>query len=126
MIHHIDLGSVLRDQVHARYGNLVTRPTGAQVRTCIEARLAALDDGTVTVLDFSNVGVLDFSCADEIVAKLTNGDGAGARLRFAGVTAGHLEAIEAVLERHGLMLAVEPAGAGAAGDAYRVVGAPLA
>ncbi len=36
MIRHIDLSSVLRRSVCDLYSNLVTRPTGAAVRTEIE------------------------------------------------------------------------------------------
>ena len=40
MINHIDLSSVLRGAVCELYSNLVTRPTGAAVRSVIEERLA--------------------------------------------------------------------------------------
>lgn len=125
MINHIDVSTVLRRTVCDLYSNLVTRPTGAAVRTEIELQLAAAGRRTLTVIDFSNVNLLDFSCADEIVAKLL--------LRYAAVTASadgiqparepapahegyflfrglhdaHLDAIEAVLERHGLALIAE-------------------
>lgn len=63
------LHRVLREAVATPYRNLVTRSTGAAVRTRIEAALR--DSGSHTaVLDFSEVDCLDFSCADEIVAKL--------------------------------------------------------
>jgi hypothetical protein len=68
--HHIDLGTVLRGTVCALYSNLVTRPTGAAVRSEIERAIADATGPTVTVIDFSQVTLLDFSCADEIVAKL--------------------------------------------------------
>ena len=70
MINHIDVSTVLRRTVCDLYSNLVTRPTGAAVRTEIETQVAALEGRTLTVIDFSNVNLLDFSCADEIVAKL--------------------------------------------------------
>ena len=69
MINHIDLGTVLRKTVCDLYSDLVTRPTGAAVRTGIEQQLAEAKDRTLTVIDFTHVGLLDFSCADEIVAK---------------------------------------------------------
>ncbi|MEJ7811662.1 MAG: hypothetical protein WKG32_14720 [Gemmatimonadaceae bacterium] len=109
MINHIDVGTVLRRTVCDLYSDLVTRPTGAAVRTGIEQQLEEIGDRTLTVIDFSRVGLLDFSCADEIVAKLL----LRARLApvqrdayfvFRGVSESHLEAIEAVLSRHGLAL----------------------
>lgn len=92
--------------------HLVTRPTGAAVRLLLERQLAALAAGTVAVLDFSRVGVLDRSCADECVAKLLlpltaetpSRDG---YVMLRGVSEGHLDAIEAVLETHGLALVVQ-------------------
>ncbi|MBV9880146.1 MAG: hypothetical protein JO180_06590, partial [Gemmatirosa sp.] len=59
--HHIDLGSVLRGTVCALYSNLVTRPTGAAVRTEIERTIDEVGGRTVTVIDFSQVTILDFS-----------------------------------------------------------------
>lgn len=118
--HHIDLGTVLRGTVCALYSNLVTRPTGAAVRTEIERAIAEAAGPTVTVIDFSQVLLLDFSCADEIVAKLmlryvrpaslvpdagaspvVAGDG---YFVFRGIGDHHLDAVEAVLERHGLAI----------------------
>ena len=115
--HHIDLGSVLRGTVCALYSNLVTRPTGAAVRTAIEQQIAEAAGPTVTVIDFSQVMLLDFSCADEIVAKLMLRyvrpaalvpDAGAARVAagdgyfvFRGIGDHHLDAVEAVRERHG-------------------------
>lgn len=104
---HIDVGTVLKRTVCDLYSDLVTRPTGAAVRTGIEQQLAELSDRTVTVIDFAHVGLLDFSCADEIVAKLllripAGGESSDAYFLFRGVSDSHLEAIEVVLERHGL------------------------
>lgn len=130
MHHHIDLGTVLRGTVCALYSNLVTRPTGAAVRAEIERAIAdAADQRTsgpvVSVIDFSEVTLLDFSCADEIVAKLMLRhvraalDGAAsvdelypeqaaanadAYFVFLGVGDGHLDAVEAVLERHAIAI----------------------
>jgi hypothetical protein len=125
MMMHIDLSSVLRQTLSCElYSNLVTRPTGAAVRTQIEALLADARERSLTVIDFSHVGMIDFSCADEVVAKLLLRYGAAARpdgeayFLFRGVTDDHWDAIEAVLERHGLALVLETAeGAGA-----RIVG----
>jgi hypothetical protein len=114
VITHIDLGAMLRRTVCELYSDLVTRPTGAAVRTGIEAQLAELAGRTLTVIDFSRVGLLDFSCADEIVAKLL------VRCReceqpndsyflLAGIRDVHVEPIETVLERRALAIVVQPA-----------------
>ena len=112
MITHIDLSSVLRRTVCELYSNLVTRPTGAAVRGEIELQLTEIRDRTLTVIDFANVGLLDFSCADEVVAKLLLRFGAGdapgeAYFLFRGLSESHLDAIESVLERHGLALVLQ-------------------
>ncbi|MCA0377501.1 MAG: hypothetical protein LCH84_17805 [Gemmatimonadetes bacterium] len=104
----IDVGSVLRGTVCDLYSNLVTRPTGAAVRTAIERQVSELGPPVVTTIDFSQVNLLDFSCADEIVAKLllryTSDDGPAGYLTFRGLHDGHLDPIETVLQRHGLAL----------------------
>jgi len=128
VINHIDVSTVLRRTVCDLYSNLVTRPTGAAVRTEIETQLAGVRGRTLTVIDFSNVNLLDFSCADEIVAKLllrfgcsADGTSVGAcadteappahegYFLFRGLHDAHLDAIETVLERHGLALVAESA-----------------
>lgn len=109
MTNHIDLGTVLRQTLAANlYSNLVTRPTGAAVRTQIELLLRS-SGRTLTVIDFSHVSMIDFSCADEVIAKLllSYGRENEAYFVFRGMTDDHLDAIEAVLERHGLALVVE-------------------
>lgn len=110
MTNHVDLGSVLRQTLSANlYSNLVTRPTGAAVRTQIETLLQA-SERSLTVIDFSHVSMIDFSCADEVIAKLVMG-GSGRNREtyfvFRGMTEDHWDAIESVLERHGLALVVE-------------------
>ena len=112
MINHIDLSTVLRRTVCDLYSNLVTRPTGAAVRTAIETQLAELGGRTITVIDFSNVGLLDFSCADEVVAKLLlqycdDCPPRDAYFVFRGMTETHLDALEHVLERHRLALVLQ-------------------
>jgi hypothetical protein len=119
VINHIDLGTVLRRTVCDLYSDLVTRPTGAAVRTGIEQQLADAEERTLTVIDFTHVGLLDFSCADEIVAKLlvtycepAGGAGRVAAPRdcyflFKGVSDSHLDAIDAVLQRRGLALVAQ-------------------
>lgn len=118
----IDVGSVLRHSANLPYADLVTRPTGAAVRQCIERELAGLDDGDIALLDFSQIGMMDYSCADEVVAKLllasAQRDVHLAYVVFHGITDAHLEAIEDVLHHHGLALVVH-----FADGAARLVGA---
>ncbi|MEP6999410.1 MAG: hypothetical protein ABI969_02955 [bacterium] len=120
---HIDLSSVLRQTLSCElYSNLVTRPTGAAVRTQIEALLADSRERSLTVIDFSHVGMIDFSCADEVVAKLllryvaAEREDREAYFLFRGVNDDHWDAIETVLERHGLALVLET------DDGARIVG----
>ena len=111
---HIDVGSVLRETISGNYSNLVTRPTGAAVRTYIEEQVARAGDCAVAVIDFSHVGMMDFSCADEIVAKLVLRDpGAYPTFVFSGLRESHIEAIDVVLERHGMALVSHEADANA-------------
>ncbi len=113
MMNHIDLSTMLRKTVACDlYSNLVTRPTGAAVRRQIEAMLSETLERTLTVIDFSHVSMIDFSCADEVIAKLllvycAESPPHDAYFVFRGVTEEHWEAIEAVLERHGLALLIE-------------------
>lgn len=107
----IDLYRAARRSVTSLFSNLVTRPTGRAIRTGVESQLAEMEEREVTlsILDFSQVRVLDYSCADEIVAKLLLrylGDERPAEAFFVvrNVQEHHVEAIEAVLERHGLLL----------------------
>jgi hypothetical protein len=114
MSHHIDVSTLLRGAVCELYSNLVTRPTGAAVRSAIEALLAERHPPTITTIDFSRVNLLDFSCADEIVAKLLlrQVEAAHAEVApvddhyvyFRGMRDDHLDAVEAVLERRALAL----------------------
>ncbi|MCU0633519.1 MAG: hypothetical protein MUE41_01495 [Gemmatimonadaceae bacterium] len=115
MMSRIDLADVLRRTVCDLYSNLLTRPTGAAVRTAIEALLTdhgtrpAASNSSVAVLDFTHVRLLDFSCADEIVGKLllrTAGRDATlpSYLVFRGLHDDHIDPIETVLERYALAL----------------------
>ncbi len=108
MTHLIDVSTVLRGTVCDLYSNLVTRPTGAAVRSAIEQQVVEIGAPVVTTIDFSQVSLLDFSCADEIVAKLllryADVDGLTGYLLFRGIHDGHLDPIETVLERHELAL----------------------
>ncbi len=108
----IDVRSALHESVEGKYSDLVTRRTGAAVRTLIERQLAGLADGTVAFLDFSRIGLLDRSCADEFVAKLmlpltTDTPSRDGYVILNGVNEFHLESIEAVLHAHGLALVVQ-------------------
>jgi hypothetical protein len=113
MISHIDVSSVLKRSVCDLYSNLVTRPTGAAVRIGIEHHLDEIGDKALAILDFSHVGLLDFSCADEIVAKLlmqyVSVDIPRREVYFVfyGMSESHMDAIEAVLERHDLALVTQ-------------------
>ncbi|HVX89931.1 MAG TPA: hypothetical protein VG940_13435, partial [Gemmatimonadales bacterium] len=70
MVTTIALGELVADCVPGRaVRSLVTRPTGAAVRTRIEAALAN-SGATIAFLDFTELDLIDFSCADEVVAKL--------------------------------------------------------
>jgi hypothetical protein len=124
MMNHIDLSSVLRRTLACDlYSNLVTRPTGAAVRGQIEEMLSVSGPRAVAVIDFTHVSMIDFSCADEVVAKLliryTADDPPNdAYFLFRGVTEDHSFAIEAVLERHDLVAALEE------GDHVKLAGTP--
>lgn len=113
MMNHIDVSSVLRQTLACDlYSNLVTRSTGAAVRTQIEHLVSESRDRALTVIDFSQVSMIDFSCADEIVAKLlmryaSDDAPQDAYFVFRGVSDDHWDAIESVLDRHGLALVVE-------------------
>lgn len=111
----IDLNLLSRRSVTSLYSNLVTRPTGRAIRMGVESQIAELDAERyvcLSVLDFSQVRVLDYSCADEIVAKLLlryAGEGRPAEAFFLvrGLQEQHEDAVEAVLERHRLLLVSE-------------------
>jgi hypothetical protein len=112
VIHHINVSTVLRKTVCDLYSNLVTRPTGVAVRKAIEESLAEGPQPRVTIIDFTQVNLLDFSCADEVVGKLLDAHRREERephtyFLIRGVHDGHLEAIEAVLERYDLAVIVE-------------------
>ena len=100
----INLRDVLQRTVSDVYGDLVTRRTGAAVRGGIEQELAGLENEPA-VIDFGTVRCLDLSCADEIVAKLVLQYGSW-RFFFRGVSPSQRDALEPVLERHGLAVAL--------------------
>jgi len=107
-----DLSDLVRRSVASLYSHLVTRPTGQALRIGIESQIAELGTICVSILDFTQVIVLDYSCADETVAKLLKryqqpDRPAEAYFIARGVAERHRDALEAVLERHGLALAAE-------------------
>ncbi len=111
----IDLTRLHRRTVTSFYSNLVTRPTGRAIRMGVESQIAELDPRLplcLSILDFTQVRVLDYSCADEIVAKLllryaTDERPGDAYFLVRGLQEEHHDAIEAVLERHNLLLIAE-------------------
>ena len=107
MIQTIPLGRVLQETVDTPYRDLVTRPTGAAVRSWIQKAIARSAAPT-TMLDFTEVGLLDFSCADEIVAKLLldTDPGTDHYVMLLGTREDHTEAIDHVLNHHALAIAV--------------------
>jgi hypothetical protein len=107
MIHTIKLDRILQGAVATPYRDLVTRPTGAAVRGRVEDAMAEARCLTA-FLDFSAVGLLDFSCADEVVAKLLQrSQSAGDRyVLLIGLSEDQSEAIDHVLNHHGMMCAV--------------------
>ena len=121
MMQRIDLAPLLRETVATPYSDMVTRSTGAALRDRIEQTIAGTSHRT-TQLDFTAVGLLDMSCADEVVAKLllwATSEDEERYVVLSGVSEGHLDAIDHVLERHGLTIAAFPA----AGGTPRLLGA---
>jgi hypothetical protein len=106
MMQRIDLAPMLRETLTTPYSDMVTRSTGAALRDRIERTITGASHRT-TQLDFTAVGLLDFSCADEVVAKLLLrvADEEEHYVVLSGVTDSHLDAIDHVLERHGLSVA---------------------
>jgi hypothetical protein len=122
----INLWAILQRTVSDGYADLVTRRTGAAVRGGIEQEMAGAD-GEAAYIDFAAVRLLDLSCADEIVAKLVLQYGSW-RFIFRGLTPSQRDAIEPVLEHHGLAVATVTDNAGTLEligsntDAARVLG----
>jgi hypothetical protein len=109
MIQTISIGHLLREAVAAPYRNLVTRPTGAAVRTRIEETLARSHCRTA-MLDFSGIELVDLSCADEVVAKLLLAARDACFFVLQGLREDHHEAIDHVLVHHRLAVAAVPPG----------------
>jgi hypothetical protein len=106
VIQTIRLDHLLREEVATPYRHLVTRRTGAAVRSGIERALAASACHTA-LLDFTEVDLLDLSCADEIVAKLLMNPGPASErcVVLQGLREDQLEAVEHVLNHHRLAVA---------------------
>jgi hypothetical protein len=111
LIQTIRIGSLLREAVAAPYRNLVTRPTGAAVRTRIEQTLANSSCLTA-LLDFSDIELVDLSCADEVVAKLLLAGRNAYFFVLQGLREDQHEAIDHVLTHHRLAVAAVPPGNG--------------
>jgi hypothetical protein len=107
LIQTIQIGHLLREAVAAPYRNLVTRPTGAAVRSRIEQALARAD-GLTALLDFSDIELVDLSCADEVVAKLLLAGTSAYFVVLQGLREDHHEAIDHVLIHHRLAVAAVP------------------
>ncbi len=111
MIQTIRIGHLLREAVAAPYRNLVTRPTGAAVRTRIEETIAGSNCLTA-MLDFSDIELVDLSCADEVVAKLLQAGRTACYVVLLGLREDHHEAIDHVLTHSRLAVAAVPPGSG--------------
>jgi hypothetical protein len=109
MIQTIRIGHLLREAVAAPYRNLVTRPTGAAVRTRIEETLARSECLTA-LLDFSEIELVDLSCADEVVAKLLLTGRTACFVVLQGLREDHHEAIDHVLIHNHLAVTAVPPG----------------
>jgi hypothetical protein len=109
MIQTIRIGHLLRETVAAPYRNLVTRATGAAVRTRIEETLARSHCLTA-LLDFSDIELVDLSCADEVVAKLLLAGRTAYFFVLQGLREDQHEAIDHVLTHHRLAVAAVPPG----------------
>lgn len=111
MILKIRVDDLLRTTLATPSRDLVTRTTGAAIRSRIERAIAAAPCPT-TMLDFQDVGVLDFSCADEVVAKLLLVIADGHYIVLHGVDETQAEAIDHVLAHQDLAIAVVPRAGG--------------
>jgi hypothetical protein len=101
MVLTIRLNDVLRDAIQRPVRDLVTRPTGAAIRSRIRQAMEATPHPTAR-LDFGDVGLLDFSCADEVVAKLLRDTSSDRYLVLCDLDDSQADAVDAVLERQDL------------------------
>ena len=111
MILKIRVDDLLRTTLATPSRDLVTRTTGAAIRSRIERAIADAPCPT-TLLDFEEVGVLDFSCADEVVAKLLLVIEEEHYVVLHGVDETQAEAIDHVLTHQDLAIAIVPRAGG--------------
>lgn len=104
----IDVRDVL-SRTGRPHSDLITRPTGRDVRTGIEAELLGVSGGDVVILDFSAIRLMDCSCADEVLARLVLDSPRVVVAR--GLADHHVELVAQVLERQHIALVVEQGGA---------------
>jgi hypothetical protein len=106
-----DLYTLLEDVLGNGSKDLVTRPSGQEIRERIERDIEKAPDGAVVSLDFSKIGVIDYSCADEIVTKLMSrllaGEYGDKYLLLAGLNENQKENIEVAIERRDLAIIAE-------------------
>ena len=116
MIQTIRLHHLLRESPSGDSRCLVTRPTGAAVRSSIERVLEASPCVTV-FLDFTEVDLLDLSCADEVVAKFLLGALANeCYVVLCNLREDQVDAVDHVLRHHRLAVAAVPSGDGASAN----------
>src|SRR5262245_25693018 len=96
MVLTIRLNDVLSAAIQRPARDLVTRPTGAAIRSRIREAMDATPLPTAR-LDFSDVGLLDFSCADEVVAKLLRDTDDDRYLVLTDLDDSQADAVDAVL-----------------------------
>lgn len=101
-----DLYTLLEDVLGNGSKDLVTRPSGQEIRERLERDIAKEPNGSVVALDFSKIGIIDYSCADEIVTKLVSrllaGEYGDKYLVLAGLNENQKENIEVAIERRDL------------------------
>jgi hypothetical protein len=106
-----DLHTLLDDVLGNGSKDLVTRPSGQEIRERLERDMEKEPDGSVVALDFTNIGIIDYSCADEIVTKLLSrllaGEYGDKYLLLAGLNENQKENIEVAIERKDLAIIAE-------------------
>jgi hypothetical protein len=109
-----DLSKLLKEELGNGSNDLVTRPSGQNIRERIERDIDKEPDGSVVALDFAKIGVIDYSCADEIVTKLVSrllaGEYGDKYLLLSGLNENQKENIEVAIERKDLAVVAEMRG----------------
>jgi len=108
-IRTLNLATIAREISGVENGaNLVTRPTGKQVRRYLEDELETIEEPTTFVLSFRDVDIIDYSCADEIFARvagrLEQGEYEDAFLLLEDLQESHRENVNIALKQKGLCL----------------------